>query len=231
MQATTHDSREDNVKKVLENFTRWLNTYGELSRDHQTFFASPTGRAAKRLYYRHKLLGTAAVAPMIFFEAFVPSARRLFHEPLRFPIADAHYAMGFASLYETTGDPQHLSRAQHFLEELKKSRSPDFEEYCWGYPYDWVTRNGTIKQNTPLITSTPYMFEAFLQVAELLESEARPRSPAAPLSRTPRLGGQKSGRICFTNTSKSLPRSRAMPFRTLKIFRHQKPPAAVPTPL
>ncbi len=35
---------------------------------------------------------------------------------------------------------------------------------CWGYPFDWVTREGTVKAQTPLITSTPYAYEAFLQV-------------------------------------------------------------------
>ena len=74
----------------------WLEAYGETSWDHQSFFAGPIGRTAKSLYYRNRLLGTAAVAPMIFLEAFFPSARRLFHHPIRFPIADAHYAMGFA---------------------------------------------------------------------------------------------------------------------------------------
>src|SRR5205814_6664106 len=107
------------------------------------------------------------VAPMIFLEAFLPSARRFFHYPTRFPIADAHYAMGFAFLFQMTNDEAVLQRAFHFLQELKKTRCPEFEEYCWGYPYDWVTRNGTIKANTPLITSTPYMFEAFLQVHEI----------------------------------------------------------------
>ena len=155
------------VADVLNDFTEWLTRHGETSRDHQTFFAGATGRAAKALYYRHKLLGTAAVAPMIFCEAFLPSARRFFHQPTRFPIADAHYAMGFAFLFQVTNDETHLRRAVHFLEELKKSRSPGFAEYCWGYPYDWVTRNGTIKEQTPLITSTPYAYEAFLHVHEL----------------------------------------------------------------
>ncbi len=155
------------VADVLDDFTEWLARYGEKSRDHQTFFAGATGQAAKALYYRHKLLGTAAVAPMIFLEAFLPSARRLFHHPTRFPIADAHYAMGFAFLFQVTNDDVHLRRAIHFLEELKKSRSPGFAEYCWGYPYDWVTRNGMIRSQTPLITSTPYAYEAFLHVHEL----------------------------------------------------------------
>jgi hypothetical protein len=166
-------SLNKNVADALNDFMAWLARYGETSRDHQTFFAGGAGQAAKALYYDHKFLGTMAVAPLIFLEAFVPSARRLFHRPTRFPIADAHYAMGFAFLFQVTGDEAHLHRAIHFLDELKKSRSPAFEEYCWGYPYDWVTRNGTIKTQTPLITSTPYAYEAFLQVAELLESEVR----------------------------------------------------------
>jgi len=166
----------DEVSRALTNFAEWLTRYGEMSRDHQTFFAGVTGQAAKALYYRHKLLGTAAVAPMIFCEAFVPSARRFFHRPTRFPIADAHYAMGFAFLFQVTNDHAHLRRAIHFLDELKKSRCPGFGEYCWGYPYDWVTRNGTIKEQTPLITTAPYCYEAFLQVYQLLRrlSDFRP---------------------------------------------------------
>ena len=164
----------DKISSVLSDFTQWLERYGETSWDHQTFFAGPTGRAAKTLYYRHKLLGTAAVAPMILFEAFLPGARRLFHHPERFPIADAHYAMGFAFLYQATGQAEYLDRAIHFLRELEQSRSSGFTEYCWGYPSDWVTRDGVIKARTPLITSTPYVYEAFLQVTELVEGTTSP---------------------------------------------------------
>jgi hypothetical protein len=159
----------DRTSEILTNFTAWLDNYGETSWDHQSFFAGPIGGRAKSLYYRNQLLGTAAVAPMIFSEAFLPSARRLFHHPIRFPIADAHYAMGFAFLYELTADLRHLERAIHFLDELMKSRCPGFAEYCWGYPFDWVTRNGIIKEQTPLITTTPYVYEAFLQVYEIAE--------------------------------------------------------------
>ena len=157
----------DAVGRVLTDFTAWLVRYGETSRDHQTFFAGSIGGRAKGLYYKKKLLGTAAVAPMIFFEAFLPAARRLFHQPVRFPIADAHYAMGFAFLHQATREREHLERAIHFLRVLQRSRSAGFDEYCWGYPFDWVTRNGIIKAGTPLITSTPYMYEAFLQVYEI----------------------------------------------------------------
>ena len=176
-------NRSDRIAKVLANFSNWLDAYGETSWDHQSFFAGPVGRRAKSLYYRNRLIGTAAVAPMIFCEAFVPSARRLFHRRIRFPIADAHYAMGFAFLYEATGNSVYLKKAIHFLNELKKSRCRDFKEYCWGYPFDWVWRGGIVKEGTPLITTTPYCYEAFLQVYEILEQEKSGGEPLTPSSK------------------------------------------------
>ena len=125
------------------------------------------GRRAKGLYYKNRLLGTAAVAPMVFSEAFFPPARRLFHHRIRLPIADAHYAMGFAFLHEATGEAGHLEKAAHFLSVLEKTRCPGYPEYGWGYPFDWVWRGGVIKKGTPLITTTPYVFEAFMQVQKL----------------------------------------------------------------
>ena len=159
----------EEVYWLLTRFANWLDSYGDTSWDHQSFFAGPFGGRAKRLYYRNRAVGTVAVAPMIFCEAFLPVARRLFHRPIRFPIADAHYAMGFSFLYELTADFRHLEHAIHFLNELVVSRCPGFREFCWGYPFDWVWRGGTIKNGTPLITTTPYCYEAFLQVYRLPE--------------------------------------------------------------
>jgi hypothetical protein len=165
--TVTTNPLADQVSSVVAHFTKWLNAFGETSWDHQSFFAGPVGRQAKSLYYRSRIIGTAAVAPMILCEALLPSARRLFHHPIRFAIADAHYAMGFAFLYEATGNSAHLQRAVHFLNVLKASRCRDFEEYCWGYPFDWVWRGGVLKQQTPLITTTPYVYEAFLELYTL----------------------------------------------------------------
>src|SRR5437763_17084080 len=96
------------ASRVLTGFSEWLDAYSETSWDHQSFFAGPVGGRAKSLYYRNRYIGIVAVAPMIFCEAFLPSARRLFHHHLRFPIADAHYAMGFGFLYQATADPRYL---------------------------------------------------------------------------------------------------------------------------
>ena len=107
----------DEMSRLLKGFIDWLDSYGETSWDYQSFFAGPVGGQAKSLYYQHGLIGTAAVAPMIFCEAFLPGARRLFHHRIRFPIADAHYAMGFAFLYEATGDSTQLEPVRSTIQD------------------------------------------------------------------------------------------------------------------
>lgn len=157
----------DRVVIAVDRFCGWLGCYGELSYDHQSFFASKLGRNAKALYYRKPLLGTVAVAPMVLLEAFAPTGRRFFWKPQRFPIADAHYAMGFAFLAEVYGADEYYQRAVHFLEVLRETRCRDCDGHGWGYPFDWETRGGTIRAETPLITTAPYVYEAFAQVYEI----------------------------------------------------------------
>lgn len=157
-------------------FTRWLERHGEVSFDHQTLYAGPVGGRAKAAYYSHPRLGKLLVAPLVLCEALLPSARRAFITQLRFPIADAHYAMGFAALHVATGEQAHHARAVHFLEVLEATRCPGFERHAWGYPFDWVTRTGVMKAQTPLITTTPYAYEAFEAVHRI---DGNPRWQAA----------------------------------------------------
>jgi hypothetical protein len=154
----------DLIHSALIQFISWLDGYGETSYDHQSFFAGPIGGRTKALYYKKPKLGTLAVAPMIFCEAFVPIARRFFWRKQRFPIADAHYAMGFALLARLTDEEKYYDQAVHFLNMLEETRCPGYRNFCWGYPFDWVTRTGVIVAGTPLITTTPYVYEAFSYV-------------------------------------------------------------------
>lgn len=158
---------KEQISGTLRAHESWLEHYGEQSWDHQSYYAGSYGGAAKALYYRNKWFGMLAVSPLVLSEALLPAARRLFHEPQRFPIADAHYAMGYALLAKLTGRREALERAIHFLEVLEATRCPDHERHGWGYPFDWVTRNGVMKTNTSLITTTPYVYEAFAAVHDL----------------------------------------------------------------
>lgn len=161
----------ETLRQCILRFIGWLDQYGEESYDFQTFYASPVGQTAKMLYYKYPRLGTLAVAPIIFCEAFVPSARRLFWKPQRFPIADAHFAMGFAALSQILGEKKYYERAVHFLDVLEATRCPEQKYYAWGYPFDWVGIGGTIKQGTPLITTEPYVYEALSQVYDIDKNE------------------------------------------------------------
>jgi hypothetical protein len=154
----------EQVRKSVLRFVDWLDRYGETSYDFQSFYASDLARGAKALYYRRPWLGTLAVAPIVFCEAILPGARRLFWKRQRFPIADAHYAMGFAFLAQVLDREEYYDRAVHFLEILKSTRCPGYTNYCWGYPFNWETIRGTIREGTPLITTVPYVYEAFREV-------------------------------------------------------------------
>lgn len=169
--TNTDDFPRGDVLAGVRRFVSWLDSYGETSYDFQTFYASDLCRNAKQLYYRKPLLGMAAVAPIIFCEAFVPSARSLFWKRQRFPIADAHYAMGFAKLGTYLNDESYYRRALHFLQVLEETRCPGYENYCWGYPFNWGTLRGTIWEGTPLITTVPYVYEAFRDVYQVDQND------------------------------------------------------------
>jgi hypothetical protein len=147
--------------QAVRSFVCWLDAFGEWSQDPYDFWASSVGGRAKKLYYRRPLLGKVAAAPFVTLDLAAPRTRALVRPRARFPIADAHYAMGFFALARTEDDPSHIERGRAFLDALERSRSPLFEDPAWGYPFDWPTRYGVYHAGWPLITSTPYGYEAF----------------------------------------------------------------------
>lgn len=144
----------------------WLASYGPSSWDPYDFWARPLARRAKAEYYRHPTLGLPLVAPFVFLDAVVPRSRAIGWHRQRFATSDAHYAMGFCML-SRLDRREGLRRAIPFLEALVEERCPGEEDYCWGYPFDWETCFGTWPAGTPLITCTPYGYEAFEAAHEL----------------------------------------------------------------
>jgi hypothetical protein len=191
MSATKTGGTE--TRGLVEAFIAWLDRFGEQSHDPYDLWATPLGRKAKRLYYRRRILGLLPALPFVVLDTFVPGSRRLVSPPQRYPIADAHYALGFFAWAEATGDRGFDSRGEHFLVELGRSRCPGFEERCWGLPFNWESRAGTIAAGTPLITVVPYVYEAFeagheatgrpqyLTVMESIATFAHDRIPVAEL--------------------------------------------------
>jgi hypothetical protein len=116
------------------------------------------------MYYHSHVAGAPFVAPVFLLEHFAPSTRKACVPRRRFPIADAHFVMAFLRLHEITGGGKLLHRAREIGTDLLASSIKGYSGHCWGYPFDWETSAGVFRSDTPLITTTPYCFEAFLSL-------------------------------------------------------------------
>jgi len=148
--------------KSVVNFLKWLNESGQKSYDQYDFWATKYGQFSKKIYYKNMLFGIAFVSPLIILDNFFPITRKFFVPKNRFPIADAHYSQGFLNLYKLTSNKKYLDISQSFLRILIKTSIKTKSGISWGYPFDWQTFWGNYSKGTPLITTTPYCLEAFI---------------------------------------------------------------------
>ena len=179
MQANIEDIvPEKSVEKMkyhvwasIHKFKNWLGINGYLSYDQYDFWYTKYGIWSKGLYYKNKILGTPFVAPIFVIEIFSPKIRKWFVTKKRFPIADAHFIMAHLNLYKFNQDHNHLAEAEQIAAELLKSSIPGFSGHCWGYPFDWMTTRGLWTSGIPLMTTTVYCFEAFLNLFDTTKNE------------------------------------------------------------
>jgi hypothetical protein len=162
---------ESVLHEMIAPFVGWLDRNGFNSYDQYDLWSTRFGKLAKRLYYRHNRLGSPLVAPIFLADILVPAIRGAFVPKRRFPIADAHFIMAFVNLFELLGDAGWLRRAERMADELLVAAIPGYSGYCWGYPFDWETSNGLLDTGTPLITTTPYCFEAYLNLFDATRND------------------------------------------------------------
>jgi hypothetical protein len=149
------------ARRAVHAFIGWLDAFGELSHDPYDVWATALGARAKTLYYRRPRLGAVASAPFVLLDLVAPRARALFSDRTRSPISDAHYALAFFRLARAEGDASYVERGRSFLAALDAARSPGYDDPAWGYPFDWPSRYGLFDAGWPLITTSPYGYEAF----------------------------------------------------------------------
>lgn len=159
------------IRNAIHSFEGWIKKNGYSSYDQYAFWGTTYGKLAKRIYYKKHVLGIPLVIPIFFIELAYPSLRTFVTKKKRFPIADAHLALGFANLFTITGDALYLDEAIRISDELLRTSIPGYSGYCWGYPFDWQTNRGLWKSGTPLITTTPYCFEAFLTLYDITKKQ------------------------------------------------------------
>jgi hypothetical protein len=158
------NNKLDIVTEAIMDFIVGLKNYGYYSFDQHDFWATSYGIKSKEFYYNKGILAAPLIAPLFLADWLMPSLRKLGMSKARFPIADAHYLMGFLLVYQANQDRTYLAEALKIADNLLASSVPGFSGHCWGYPFDWQTKRGLWKKGTPLITTTPYVFDAFLEL-------------------------------------------------------------------
>ena len=79
--------------------------------------------------------------------------------------------MAFAYLYKATGNTAYYNKAIYFLNVLEKTKCSGYRYMGWGYPFDWMTNGGLLKKGSPLITTVPYVYDAFAAIYEIDEDK------------------------------------------------------------
>lgn len=156
----------DDLLISIKSFDKWLSNVGYESYDPYDIWGTKAGILSRQLYYKSHLLGFPFIAPFLLLDLFFPSARTLFLKKERYATSDAQLILAYLNLYSICCENQFLDKALTLAQDLLKSSIPGYSGYCWGYPFNWQHANGNTVKNTPLITTTPYCFEAFLALYE-----------------------------------------------------------------
>ena len=163
---------------MVDRFAAWHMKAGYESYDPYDIWGTRYGKLARKLYYGKNPLGSFFSAPVVLMEMLWPSMRAFFVRKERFATADAQLLLAFLALYETCqetagnrGETQAsafwLNKAKVLAEDLKGYAIPGYSGMCWGYPFDWQSVTGLVRKQIPLITATPYCYEAFLNLFEV----------------------------------------------------------------
>jgi len=81
----------------------------------------------------------------------------------------ALFARGYLNLYKNFGET-YLEKALESLKWLMENYSRGYSGYCWGYPFDWMSRI-FIPKETPSIVVSCIVANAFLDAYEILGDE------------------------------------------------------------
>jgi hypothetical protein len=160
------------IDGMITDLLSWLKGYGYDSYDPYDLWATNAGRAVRRFYYRHQGAGALPVLPFLVLDWAWPGSRRHLVRKKRYPIADAHWILGFIERHGTEADPTLVEGAERLARDLLEQSIPGYSGHCWGFPFEWESSGGLIPRGTPLITTTPYCFEAFLKLYELTGNQA-----------------------------------------------------------
>jgi hypothetical protein len=152
---------ENSIRKFIE----WLDRNGTAGYDPYDLWSTRYGTQARRLFYRFGKPAALMSAPIIMAERLMPQAARMGIGKKPYATSHAHLILAYTDLNEGSfSNNNWLKGAIDLADELDKIKIGGYSGDCWGYPFDWENRRGLWPKNTPLITVTPYCFEAYIHL-------------------------------------------------------------------
>lgn len=152
-------------RQIFENsirrFLGWLDRNGTDGYDPYDLWSTAYGIRSRRIFYNYGKPAAVIAAPLALADRLFPRVSRSGVQKKQYATSHAHLILGLTHLYATGfGDDDHQTHAIALGEELDALKIAGYSGDCWGYPFDWQNRRGLWPKNTPLITVTPYGFEA-----------------------------------------------------------------------
>ena len=135
--------------------------------DPYDVWQTTAGQHIKRLFYRHRAIGSCPAALVSVLDLFLSRWAHKFYIRREYPIVRAIAALALLNLYRVFPEERYLSSARRHLVWLENHPCrPGL--YAWGLPFDHVlTASSTYPANTPFSTVTAYPLEAFVDYSTL----------------------------------------------------------------
>jgi len=165
-----------------------------------------------RTYYflnilrRYIIFGKYILYPFFYLSSNYPGFLRKILKIKKqiFPQAQAIICRAYLSRYLETRDDKWLEEAKSILNWLKNNRTKGYVNFCWGQPYDWLSKE-LIPAYTPRTTVTSQVAEAFLDAYEITKNrEYLDVATSACQFYIDDLNREteKNGYLCFSYTTK-----------------------------
>lgn len=79
-------------------------------------------------------------------------------------------ATAYIELFRATKDTQNLKKAEQVLDWLGTHRIKKYENYCWGFPFDWQSIT-FVPKDTPIVYSTAECTKPFIEYYKITKDK------------------------------------------------------------
>ena len=151
------------LKSSISKLEKWISFQEYKSYDHYDFWSNKLGIIGRKLYYKNKYFGSPLVGILHLIDALLPHSRDIFFNKNISAEGMSDFARGYLRLYRIDGEVVYLEKALKCLSWLEKNSLKVGYGIGWGLHFDWWLSRTFVPKNTPCITITSNVVDAFLK--------------------------------------------------------------------